>query len=421
MDDRSIIERYNDFLKKANLPSTFCLYPWTHIDFDQSGDIMSCCRGNNNFGDWKNGEFSFDKWNENITQLRSSMMNDEWHSNCRDCYKKEQIGNRSLRHDIAIHAMNFVGLEELQNNVIPSIFKNPLSTNMDSIFFLEIRPSNVCNLQCIHCNEVASSKWNSFLKQFPEFSQELDLETSKITNHSISGFENIKNLLENLTNLTTVHFCGGEPLYDKDALNYLNSIQNKKNVFLSYATNGQTFPNDNILQIWKEFKKVTLSISVDASDDQYDYFRYPGKWTTFLKLVDDIRTNYPEIDVVFHVPINLFTLFSISEFIHTVEKYNVSVHFNTVHQPDEFSITALPLELKNKLMKDFSNCIKKDTHSTVSELYEYINNYIYSSDDFENEKSRMIEHFFQLDKYRKTSIKDSCPELYKYLKENKDD
>ena len=96
----------------------------------------------------------------------------------------------------------------------------------------------------------------------------------------------------------------------------------------------------------------------------------------FLKLVDDIRTNHPEIDVVFHVPINLFTLFSISEFIHTVEKYNVSVHFNTVHQPDEFSITALPLELKNKLMKDFSNCIKKDTHSTVSELYEYINNYI---------------------------------------------
>ena len=123
-----------------------------------------------------------------------------------------------------------------------------------------------------------------FLKQFPEFSQELDLETSKITNHSVSGFQNIKKLLENLTDLTTVHFCGGEPLYDKDALNYLNSIQNKKDVFLSYATNGQTFPNDKILQTWKEFKKVTLSISVDASDDQYDYFRYPCKWTTFFEI-----------------------------------------------------------------------------------------------------------------------------------------
>jgi MoaA/NifB/PqqE/SkfB family radical SAM enzyme len=413
-EDNKIISNYNTFLAKHDLPETFCLYPWTHVDFDESGDILSCCRGKNSFGDWKKSEFSSQEWSENISNLRDSIMSGKWHPNCSDCQKKESVGNQSLRHDLAIHAIRNIGIDAIENEIIPNI-----KEKNDDIRFVEIRPSNVCNLQCIHCNDKASSKWASFYKNNPKFVEENKIipETSRFL--STSGFENVKDFLSGLTKLRTVHFCGGEPLYDKDALNYLKIIQNPQNVRLSYSTNGQTLPNQKIFKEWQKFEEVTLSISIDASGDQYDYFRYPGKWSTLVNNISFIKEYHPNIRINFHIPINIFTLFSIDMLVDLCEKYTIPVHYNTVHTPEQLSITVLPKELKDSLIKKFDDRLKnvKDAEilQSLKQLYLYINNYMYSADDYSSRKDSLTFYIFQLDKHRTVKILNSCPELLNYL------
>ena len=408
-----VIENYKNFLKKHNLPDTFCLYPWMHIDFDESGKILSCCRGKHNYGDWKSKKLDIDEWSSNISKLKQSMMSGVWDSNCIDCKKKESVGNQSLRHDIAIHAMRHIGLETIENEIIPNI-----KEDSQSIKFVELRPSNICNLQCIHCNDNSSSKWASFFKNNPEFLENNKINPTSNKFLSKSGYENIKDFIGELDDLSTIQFSGGEPLYDKDALNYIKAIPNPENVHISYITNGQTLPSDEMISEWKSFKEIHLSISVDAFHDQYDYFRYPGKWDILISNIDILKSIS---NITVHIPINIFTLFSIGGFIDVCENNNIKVHYSTVHAPEHLSITVLPRELKDKLNDTFKSRIGKirdnDIKRSFEQLYQYINNYMYSSDDFESQKENLITYTSQLDIYRDLTLEHCCPELFNFLKE----
>jgi hypothetical protein len=87
-------------------------------------------------------------------------------------------------------------------------------------------------------------------------------------------------LANNLDTIKQFDFYGGEPFMSKKMWEILRICVDKgysKDIELHYNTNGTTWPDEQI-KAWSSFKQVNLSFSIDGTDEQFEYMRYPAKW-----------------------------------------------------------------------------------------------------------------------------------------------
>lgn len=122
---------------------------------------------------------------------------------------------------------------------------------------------DLCNLACVICGPHYSSAWKQELKWLKE-------NKKTVINQSW-------NLLD-LTGLKFIHFNGGEPLLSKEHVKFLHAIPNKQQVHINYNTNGTVCPDNDLLDLWKQFKLVQLDFSIDDVSNRFEYQRYPAKW-----------------------------------------------------------------------------------------------------------------------------------------------
>ena len=126
---------------------------------------------------------------------------------------------------------------------------------------LDYWTGDACNLRCVICGPEYSSSWK----------QELNLPVQQsVSNRFWKTLE--------LSQLTFVHFNGGEPLMSKEHMAFLEAIPNKSHVHINYNTNGTVLPSKRLLDLWGEFKIVQLDFSIDDIGERFEYQRFPAKW-----------------------------------------------------------------------------------------------------------------------------------------------
>lgn len=124
---------------------------------------------------------------------------------------------------------------------------------------------DTCNLRCAICFPLCSSAWK----------QELNV-SSKLKKVVTNNFWKKMDL----TTLRWVHFNGGEPLLSKNHVEFLEALPNKHLIYVSYNTNGTILPDQNLLNLWSQFKLVQLDFSIDDIEQRFEYQRYPANWNT---------------------------------------------------------------------------------------------------------------------------------------------
>lgn len=124
---------------------------------------------------------------------------------------------------------------------------------------------DLCNLACVICGPQNSSAWKQELK-YPTQSKHVTI------NQFWRSFD--------LTKLKFIHFNGGEPLLNKEHVEFLKAIPNKSQVHINYNTNATVLPNQGLLELWSEFQLVQLDFSIDDIEERFEYQRYPAKWNT---------------------------------------------------------------------------------------------------------------------------------------------
>ena len=118
-----------------------CAAPLTSILIDTNKGIRPCCYyqagflGNLN----KNSIIEIVK-NETWTTLKNQMRNNEWPVGCSLCKKNEESFGTSLRE---IYSQNTTKAE----------------LDEEKITYIEFNGSNICNLSCLHCHSLYSSRW----------------------------------------------------------------------------------------------------------------------------------------------------------------------------------------------------------------------------------------------------------------------
>ena len=184
---------------------------------------------------------------------------------------------------------------------------------------LDIKINKTCNLSCRICEPAFSSKWANEVSQnkksYPRWSSR-----SLIKNEwtDISGSKVWRDLEEIGSDLLYLTFSGGEPLLDKThgtMLQYFIDKQKSKSITIHYNTNGTQYAT-KLIQLWKHFKQVELSFSIDNTGDKFEYERYGESW----EKVTDTITRYKNTTGT-NLTLNVFSTISTLNILDMYELY----------------------------------------------------------------------------------------------------
>lgn len=373
---------------------SFCILPFNHLATHPDGKITPCCEsqlqaetngkklrlGIDNIDDIRNS----DTFNE----LRDDMLNGRLNSSCNFCYEKEKVGLRSKR-----DRENFKMRVDFDN--IDKYKNLPLE-------FIELRLGNICNAKCIICHPGASSKWNEDVTDDLKGLFKTGVYNQQhLTNIWFRNDEFYNDLLSKVDQIQRLWFNGGEPLLIKEHLSFLEKVidsGHSNNITLDYHTNASLI-NKKVVQVWDNFQTTNITLSIDDINERFNYQRYPldfNKVKTNLDLISSRGTYFcisPTVSLL-----NIFYLSEIYDYYKS--RYDCDIVFNYLVYPEFQSITNLPKEVKNKIVRESTlpDNLKKELE------YEL---FIREGQELD----LAFKFYRQLDKQRGLNIDSILPEL----------
>lgn len=420
------------------MSDTFCVIPWVQIASKPIGTARVCClmtnskdknQGvirDNNGNPYNLGKDDFDliKNGDKAKEVRLSMLNGERHPDCITCWTKEDMGASSKR--IVSNRM-YSGEFEL----IHAIDHTDKEGNTDiEPSYWDLRFGNLCNLKCVMCHPASSSQWYEdyvLLNNTSHFNDSgTTINLTKINNRfkdlgEYSWWDNMdfwKKLGEKIPYLKRVYLVGGEPMLIEPHYDFLKKIIDSgraAEVSLEYDTNLTSVPKKAI-NLWKQFKKIYLRVSVDDFDNQFNYVRYPAKWKQISKNLDKIVCCLSNVQVDYTVTWQVLTAYTTPNLLRYLAQHRSanlksmysSVHIRILSNPEYFDVAILPKRIKLELIDIYKNFNKEGTNIQVNHLIKYL-----ESNMQQNEKQvkNFLEIITKMDLIRGTDWKTTFPEL----------
>lgn len=343
--------------------NTFCILPFKSIYVKPSGKVGPCCvsksfdsKVNYNTDSIEN-VFNSQEYKE----LRKQLLNGERPNICSYCWEKESNGINSFRQ----HWNENLGID-FEINEDYSV--NP------KLEYIDVRLSNLCNFKCIMCVHEYSSN------HYTEREEKLGLPRVLKIRESFS--DELKPLLKNLK---YVYFAGGEPLITKEHFELLSYLHtHNRDIHLSYNTNLSTIKYDvhNLVDMWKDFKSVLVSISLDGLYEKGEFIRFGMNTQKVIDNILMLKKNNIKYNISYTV--GNYNVEDIFDFLSQIKRLNLieseeQVSFNNlVLVPHRLSLKNMSQDKKNeitdKLNKGLteveSDKIKKD----ILDIMSFMNN-----------------------------------------------
>lgn len=269
---------------------TICPAVWDHLCVNTTGKNRLCCNAKTQDNDKLIKNFD-NHWNEFRNGVKEEMLKGNKPEVCAQCWKKEDLGLKSLRKTF---------IDRYQRNNLWEDYLYRIDKDVKNLpTELDLKLGNFCNLSCRMCNGQSSSKYLTELKKivkdknwkniqdWPEDSpltglvqgDELDLNVTDW--YDSPKFEKL--LYKFIDNgLKLIKFTGGEPLMVPNAkkiIEYCIAKDKAKDLELMIITN-MTLLNDEWLQLFSYFKHVSMNMSIDGVGKTYEYIRHPSSWET---------------------------------------------------------------------------------------------------------------------------------------------
>jgi len=398
-----------------------CTAPLTAALIDTNKGVRPCCAYSVKYvGNIKEQRLSNIINSTEWKKIKQQMYDNEWPEGCLSCKEREDVTGWSVRTLFSDGSFDVTGWEE------------------EKLTYLEFNGSNICNLACLHCTAGFSSKWVIDNKKAKEVFDTYDQETK----HKIQYFdaiqlytddergrstkmhlpdpelvlENLKEL--DLSNLRTINFKGGEPLLNSETLailNHLDDLSILGNVSIVFSSNG-TYINQEIIDVFKKCKNITFNLSLDGTDELFNYIRYGDAKFIDIEPVIAKLNELTNISVNFQVAVmnyNIFNLEEIRQWVTSMsEKYNVVYRVtglsNCVQYPKYLSLQTLSDDTRKQLIEYYSNLKYSSHYEVVIKAlgYDYIGDDIH--DDW-------VHYTKLMQTVRKNNILDIVPQLAKEL------
>ncbi len=265
-------------------------------------------------------------------ELREQFANNIPDKRCSHCYNIEASGKESMR--------------QIFNQKYATQLKRVEENNPEPIY-LDIRFSNICNFKCKTCWHGNSSAW------FEEGSRR-NASNERIIKAFINNFDE---LLTYLDDVNEIYFAGGEPLIMEEHYQILEELEKRElfDVELRYNTNfsNLNFKDKNILNIWKKFKKVHVSASIDAAFYLGAEIREGFNWEQFINNRKEMLGVCPEVYFEITPTISTLNIYNLPELHQELVNQNLidinHIYLNFLERPIEFNLKSLSAENKQKV------------------------------------------------------------------------
>lgn len=327
--------------------NTICSAAWTDINLDFANrTIRHCCKSLDvPFPETLNVDFFNNS--ERIKKTRKNLLGGIQTADCIGCWNDYKLTGNSYRD-----------------------FKNKWKTVDDlctEIKFIEIFLDNLCDMSCIYCDEVASSKIASEKKINNPKNSKID--------HDLAIFIDFLEQTTNTQDIINLSFLGGEVTYSKKFFEFvekllLNEKLFKTNIEFSILTNCNS-TDHSILKIINLFNKmpdnwhVTVSISNESTGKDAELVRYGLSWERFIKNFK-IYYEHKKVNSLLIAPtLNIFTIKTFPDFIKTminivreIDNHKSLIVFgNWVTKPEILNPVYSKLEYK-KIISDLKNYVR---------------------------------------------------------------
>jgi MoaA/NifB/PqqE/SkfB family radical SAM enzyme len=274
---------------------TFCILPWTHTSTTTNGDFRLCCRSSKV---WTIQNIGIkDLWNHSkYQQIRDNLINGVRDPHCEACWKMEDNGIVSLRQTQNFQRLRkYIDLVRIWHETGWAKFEIPI---------VEFKLSNLCNLKCRMCWPKDSTPWIQdwdLVKHLYDKKESLyvdqiikdnNLYKKPILNVFESNEQFVNDIFEILDFIEEFEFAGGEPLMDPLHFRMLEKIKHPEFVTLKYSTNLTNLESKkgrNVIDLWKKFKSVKLTVSIDGYPELNSYIRRGSDWNTIKNNIEIVK------------------------------------------------------------------------------------------------------------------------------------
>jgi hypothetical protein len=332
-----------------------------------------------------NSQVNFDT-NPLLSKLRVENQAGIASKECNVCWDQEKYTGRSLRTssinkyaDSQQTPYQVTGLHQLDWNVEP-----------------------ICNAKCIICGSYHSSAWAAENQKFG-VGVALPIRTA--------GSARSNSIIDTIdfSTVKRVYFNGGEPVLSQDPELILQRLLDSGSLAhtqVAFNMNGSCMPSDRMIALLKQAAHVTVFFSIDGTQQQFEYIRYPLDWNTVNTNIDKImQLGFNEVCMTTALGIHNLHIAQRTEdwWRDFTKSYCGQIGINNTYQlvVGALSIGLASNALKHQLLKDFENAA-----GPVGELVTNCLSACAGNDQW-------ISWLDRLDNRRSLSWRQTLPELYR--------
>lgn len=371
----------------AHLPSNACVYPFKAAMVMHGVPATPCCRFHTRHLSDADREHEF-------KDIRETMLRNEWHEGCYKCKADEDVGKSSMRTEADEFFNTFDDTFQLE--------------------YLEITVGRLCNLACVGCGPEYSHTWDKdaeVLNIVPQETLEHFLE------HREYDLDQLRT--EDLRHLKFLKITGGEPFMHIKFLRFLQRLSDEgiaPNVEIEIFTNCTYWPAKMNLDHLLQFKKLTITASIDAVGELNDVLRYPSnfdKMESTLMQWTELRDQYDNVEIFVACTVGVMNAPAMYDYmVWARKKMKVPVILQTIYEPHWLSINHWPnwfkRDLKLLVDKQFAGADEK-----LMKAHKLITSLCKDSDNNDN-SVLYLEHMQVLLELRGQSI-DAAPNFKQLL------
>lgn len=234
------------------------------------------------------------------------------------------------------------------------LFDNPKE------FVLGVCFDNICNLKCVTCSPIHSSQLITEWDDLNLYQGNYDKKYyTRISKQAPDKIEFVKDVLANSSfDRLRLEIFGGEPLINPNIFKFIDWVADQpfaKSTMLSITSNGTTY-TEKIEEYAKKFQFMSLQLSIDGTDDMFEYLRYG---TDYNKTYNIINQYYSLWDHYPNFTLSMNYTLSWMNSLHFVDFYNwaqtnfpkLHLHLTKLEGPTWYSVNILSLEQREKLVE----------------------------------------------------------------------
>jgi hypothetical protein len=414
---------------------TFCVRPWQHMRLDAGGEARVCCAYTDGPVEQDGIPVSTDRqslmqiWNaDTMRNLRRDMVDGRHVPGCRPCYEEEARGGVSTRiRDNAAWQQGWLNeqratIDEMMRLAVDHDFRLPKLPAM-----IEVEVGNLCNLRCRTCNSFSSSriandpvqrKWDG-IQYSPHAVPRVEIDPGKLRRA-----DPIETLVDELatdtgSEVNRLYFVGGEPFLVREIprlLERLVAVGRAHQISLLFVSNGSIVPE--WLSLAAEFRRVDLAVSVDGYANDFDYIRFPGRWSKIAHNLQLFK-KIPNVGLQVTTTVQVNNALGLTRLFRYLDSVEIGFTGYLLRWPPFLAVSALPASIRRLAagrLTDYAESDCRPEHRAL--IGSFASQFDTGDESVDVDVLRDLMLFTNdLDRSRGQSIRRTDPELVALLEQ----